>query len=72
MKTYIIMCTWKRIERLPITIELLEKQTNKDFTFCIWNNNSDIKDKIIDITNKSTLKIEVNNSTENIGGIGRF
>jgi glycosyltransferase involved in cell wall biosynthesis len=66
------MCTWKRIERLPITIELLEKQTNKDFTFCIWNNNSEIKDEIVEITNRSTLKIEVNNSTENIGGIGRF
>lgn len=72
MKTYVIMCTWKRIERLPITIELLENQTNKDFTFCIWNNNPDIKDEIIDITNRSTLKIEVHHCPSNIGGIGRF
>ena len=72
MKTYIIMCTWKRIERLPITIALLEKQTNKDFTFCIWNNNPEIKDEILEIANRSTLNIEIHNNPENIGGIGRF
>ena len=72
MKTYIIMSTWKRIERLPITIQLLEKQNYKDFTFCIWNNNLDIKDEINRITAASGLNIEVHHNPENIGGLGRF
>jgi len=66
------MCTWKRIERLPITIQLLEKQNYKDFTFCIWNNNLDIKDEINRITAASGLNIEVHHNPENIGGLGRF
>lgn len=66
------MCAWKRIERLPITIDLLEKQTNKDFTFCIWNNNPEIISEIEQIVKSSILNIEIYHSPENIGGVGRF
>lgn len=66
------MCTWKRIERLPITIKLLENQTYHDFTFCIWNNNPGIKNEINKIISESKLNIEVHHNQENIGGIGRF
>lgn len=72
MKTTIIMCTWKRIKRLPITIEQLEKQTYKDFTFCVWNNNPEIKSEVDRITGTSSLNTEVHHNPENIGGVGRF
>jgi len=71
-KLAIIMCTWKRINFLSNTIKMLESQTINNFTFFIWNNNSNINEKIKDVIKNSNLNIEVYNSNENIGGIGRF
>lgn len=68
----IIMCTWKRINFLSNTIKMLESQTDKNFTFFIWNNNSSIIEKINEIVKDTNLNIQINNSKENIGGIGRF
>ena len=68
----IVMCTWKRINFLSNTIKMLESQTIKDFKIFIWNNNPNINEHIKDITKNSHLNIEVHNSKENIGGIGRF
>jgi len=42
----VIMCTWKRPERLKNTLELLLAQTNKNFAFYIWNNNSEINNVV--------------------------
>lgn len=68
----VIMCTWKRINKLPYTIEQLEKQNNKKFDLFIWNNNKDEIDSINNIINNKLIKISLHNSLENIGGIGRF
>lgn len=70
----IIMCTWKRPERLTKTLNLLCQQTNHNFSLYIWNNNPEIKDTINLICNtyKEKLKIEITNSEKNIGGFGRF
>lgn len=70
----IIMCTWKRIERLTKTLDLLCAQTNHNFTFHIWNNNQEIRDEINLICNtyKDRLEIRITNSKKNIGGFGRF
>jgi len=63
----VIMCVYKRVERLPETIRLLEQQTNKNFRFIIWNNSG------IEISPQSnSLNMLVHNSEKNIGGIGRF
>lgn len=70
----VIMCTWKRIERLSKTLDLLCEQRNKDFVFYVWNNNPEIRDAI-DITCNAyinKLQIEVRHSDKNIGGYGRF
>ena len=71
-KLAVIMCTWKRINFLSDTIKMLESQTIKDFSLFIWNNNSNINKQIEEIVKKTNINIEVYNSNENIGGIGRF
>jgi len=69
--TAIIMCTWKRINKLQQTIDLLNIQTNKDFTFFIWNNNSSIVNQVNKLTEQYKW-IFVKHSPTNVGGIGRF
>lgn len=70
----VIMCTWKRIELLSKTLDLLCEQRNKNFVFYIWNNNPEIRDAVnlTCITYKDRLSIEVRHSDKNIGGFGRF
>lgn len=70
----VIMCTWKRIELLSKTLDLLCEQRNKNFMFYIWNNNPEIRDAV-NLTcdaYKGRLSIEVRHSDKNIGGFGRF
>mgnify|MGYP002784416858 CR=1 FL=1 len=68
----IIMCTWKRIEKLEKTFEMLTAQTNQDFTFHIWNNNADISEEVSSIVRKQNITTNVHHSFKNIGGLGRF
>lgn len=70
MRVAVIMCIYKRLGRLPITLNLLNTQTYKNFDLYIWNNslNKDIK---ISYQNYN-YKINVYNSFTNIGGFGRF
>lgn len=73
-KIAVIMCTWKRINRLKITLDSLLKQDYKDFSFYIWNNNKEINNDVDSICNeyRSFIDINVKHSESNIGGIGRF
>lgn len=70
----VVMCTWKRIERLQETLNLLENQTYKNFHLFLWNNNSAIQAQINSIIDKSVLSypIYTHHNGINIGGIGRF
>ena len=70
----IIMCTWKRIELLNKTLDLLCNQRNKNFVFYIWNNNTEICNDVDLICNKyeDRLSIVIKHSDKNIGGFGRF
>jgi hypothetical protein len=70
-KIALIMCTWKRINFLQRTIDLLSTQLNKDFDFYIWNNNQSIIEQLNTII-KPYNWIKVKHSESNIGGIGRF
>lgn len=74
MKVALIMCTWKRVHRLKTTLELLEKQSEKDFVFYIWNNNIEEADKIDKIIKEfnPSFEVEVHHNSVNIGGLGRF
>ena len=73
-KVGIVMCTWRRVERLHITLDLLTKQTNRNFIFYIWNNNVNEVDNINYICEKyvNSLTIEIFHSDVNVGGMGRF
>jgi len=73
-KIAIIMCMWKRLEKLEeFTLKGLQSQTEKDFTLYIWNNNPDNVDGIAKILNMyKDLDINVVHSPKNIGGFGRF
>jgi len=70
------MCTYKRLDLLPKTLQMLESQIDKGFDLYIWNNNQKIKDLDSMInTNpqvKCSFQIMYHNSPENVGGIGRF
>jgi hypothetical protein len=70
----LIMCTWKRIERFKVTLNLLEKQVDKDFVFFVVNNNIDIKNEIDAIveSHRNALTISVTHNNINRGGFGRF
>ena len=66
------MCTWQRIDRLPLTLSMLESQTYGDFTFYIWNNNISYSNRIADYMKDSPLDTRGFLNNNNIGGIGRF
>jgi glycosyltransferase involved in cell wall biosynthesis len=70
----VIMCVWKRQDNLSKTIELLNKQKNKDFDLFLWNNNGDIKNILDGMLNNvsANFNIYLYNHEENIGGYGRF
>ena len=70
----VIMCTWKRPERLKNTLELVLAQTNKNFAFYIWNNNSEINN-VVDLIYeeyKDKLEFSIIHSEKNVGGFGRY
>lgn len=68
----VIMCSWKRIEKLKQTIDLLDRQTNQNFQFYIWNNNINIQNQINEIIAPYYHWIQIHHSNKNMGGIGRF
>jgi len=73
-RTPIVMCTWQRLEKLKNTLDNLERQTNKSFLFCIWNNNSEYVEPINKLIRHSSYSypINVHHSEKNVGGFGRF
>lgn len=69
----VIMCTWKRVQGFERVVENLNNQTIDNFKLFIWNNNPEITDSIVSILEKNaTFDSEVFESSENIGGFGRF
>lgn len=68
----VVMCTWRRIQRLSETIKMLESQTYKSFDFYIWNNNSSERANVDKLAKSNIISISVHHSKDNVGGIGRF
>jgi hypothetical protein len=70
----IIMCVWERVDKLNNTISMLNNQTFKNFDFYIWNNNNndDVINYLTIIKNEYNIINGVYNSSENVGGLGRF
>jgi len=72
-KTYVIMCNWKRTENFRHVLHRFKQQTKNDYHICIWNNNHNDYNKLINIVRASQLKnVTIFNSLINIGGYGRF
>lgn len=61
------MAVYKRIDRLPDLIDQLKNQTYQRFNLNIWNNSG----KKLNI-NFSDKRLQVINSPNNVGSIGRF
>jgi len=69
----VVMATWKRIHRLPTTLQLLLRQTHP-LVFHIWNNNIDARDEVDCIVRRyqGDLSIHVTHSMTNLGCFARF
>jgi glycosyltransferase involved in cell wall biosynthesis len=72
-QTIVIMCLYKRHSNLPLILLSLNEQTYKNFKYIIWDNSEDKQQtKNIIQTYKKNLDLDLIESAENVGGIGRF
>ena len=68
----VVMCTWRRLDRLQRTIDLLYRQ-DLPVSLHIWNNNAEAREQVDQIVRRAgDLAISVTHSLRNIGGFGRF
>jgi hypothetical protein len=74
VKNVVVICNWKRIDRIKKILNNLSIQTNKNFVFCIWNNNKDVSGELIKLLKTTCVQFQtiVYDSPINIGGFGRF
>ena len=70
--TPVVLCVWRRPERLEVTLTSLAAQT-RPVKLWVWNNNAALR-AFVDtaVADTSDLDIEVVHSSRNIGGFGRF
>jgi hypothetical protein len=66
----VIFCTWKRLDRLPLTLEMLAEQ-DMAVQALIWDNSgqAEVVSKAVADAN---IPVAVHHSSRNIGGFGRF
>jgi hypothetical protein len=66
----VIFCTWRRLERLPQTLEMLAAQ-DIAVQALIWDNSgqAELVDKAV---SEARIPVAVHHSSRNIGGFGRF
>ena len=69
-KLPVIICTWRRLDRLQHTLEQLADQ-DLPVQVLIWNNSPD-RVKVDAEVMKSIVPVTVHHSERNIGGFGRF
>ncbi|HEU4913847.1 MAG TPA: glycosyltransferase [Candidatus Saccharimonadales bacterium] len=71
----VIMCTYKRPERLRRTLELLNNQTGcGQICLYVWNNEPKHRSSIAKTVDKyrGNVRVKIHNSAKNVGGFGRF
>jgi hypothetical protein len=66
----VVMCTWRRLERLPRTLEQLAAQ-DVAVQALIWNNNPETT-RVDAAAAAAAFPVAVHHSARNIGGFGRF
>ncbi len=67
----VVMCTWKRIHRLPRTLEMLAEQ-DTPATLYVWNNNRRQADLVDSALVRSPVPAQAVHCDRNIGCFGRF
>jgi hypothetical protein len=67
----VIMCTWKRIERLPRTLEMLAEQDTPAILY-VWNNNRREAKRLDTLLSRSPIPAQAVHCNRNIGCFGRF
>jgi hypothetical protein len=67
----VIMCTWKRIDRLPRTLEMLAEQ-DTPATLYVWNNNRREAERLDTLLVRSPIPAQAIHCSRNIGSFGRF
>ena len=67
----VVMCTWKRVDRLPRTLEMLAEQDTPAALY-LWNNNRREASRIDDCLRRSPIPAQSVHCERNIGGFGRF
>jgi hypothetical protein len=71
-RTPVVLCTWRRLDRLHKTLDQLAAQRDAAVELHIWNNNHDGRRKVDEIVARSEIPVFVTHSSRNIGGFGRF
>lgn len=66
----VIFCTWKRLERLPLTLEMLAAQDLAVHAL-IWDNSGQAE-IVAKAVADAQIPVAVHHSSRNIGGFGRF
>jgi hypothetical protein len=66
----VIFCAWRRLERLPHTLEMLAAQ-DVGVQAVVWDNSADPV-TVGKAAADASLPVTVHHSTRNIGGFGRF
>jgi hypothetical protein len=69
-KMPVIFCTWRRIDRLSRTLQLLAAQ-DVPIQVCIWDNSSE-RGRVDSAVAEAGIPVSVYHSPRNIGGFGRF
>lgn len=70
-RTPVIMCTWKRVDRLGRTLELLADQ-EAPATLYVWNNNRREAGRLDALLAKGPIPAQAFHCDRNIGSFGRF
>jgi hypothetical protein len=70
-RTPVIMCAWKRVDRLGRTLEMLADQ-DAPATLYVWNNNRQEANRIDDLLAESPIPAQSLHCGRNIGSFGRF
>jgi hypothetical protein len=69
----VVLCVWRRPERLARTIDLLRDQTGVKPSLYVWNNNPRARSVVDEaVAGAADIEVKVVHSARNAGGFGRF
>lgn len=68
----IVICVWRRPERLAQTVELLARQRDVSIELHVWNNNRAASADVDAVLERAPFPATVTHSARNVGGFGRF